>query len=123
MTNRPETLGDFVRRIRREKNLTLRAVSNRSGRFGRRISASGITRIENDPKHRTTASKLAALANGLGVPASELFARAVGTAPRNPDAERRLVERFNELSPERQDDVLKIVDLWYSEQIKCGTTP
>ena len=106
MTNRrPETLGDFVRRIRKEKNLTLAAVSKRSARFGTRISASYINRIEHDMKYRTTASKLAALANGLGVPASELFARAVGTAPRNPDDERGLVERFRELSPARQADV------------------
>jgi transcriptional regulator with XRE-family HTH domain len=111
-----ETLGDFVRRIRNEKNLTLRAVSNRSARFGTRISASYINRIENDMKYRTTATKLAALANGLGVPAGDLFARAIGTVPRNPDNEHGLIEKFRELSAGRREDVLKIVDLWYSEQ-------
>jgi transcriptional regulator with XRE-family HTH domain len=112
-----ETLGDFVRRIRDEKNLTLRAVSNRSARFGTRISASYIHRIENDMRYRTTASKLVALANGLGVPAGDLFARAVGTVPGNTDDERGLVERFRKLSAGRKADVLKIVDMWYSQEI------
>ena len=117
---RLETLGDFVRRIRKEKHLSLADVSRQSARSGPR-SASGINRIENDPKHRTTANKLTALANGLGIPAGELFARAVGTVPSgNPGDELELVARFRELSPERKADILKIVDLWYSEQIDYG---
>ena len=120
---RPETLGDFVRRIRKDKHLSLADVSRQSGRSGSRISASGINRIENDPKHRTTANKLTALANGLGIPAGELFARAVGAVPGNPGDELELITRFRELPPERQADVLRIVDMWYSEQIKCGDAP
>lgn len=77
-----ETLGDFVRRIRRDKNLTLRQVSDRSARFGKRISAGYANRIENDPTLHITADRLKALAHGLDVPAEDLFACALSkTAP------------------------------------------
>ncbi len=120
---RPETLGDFVRRVRKEKNLSLAAVSEQSARFGQRITASYINRIENDPKRKTTVDRLTALANGLGVPVEELFARAVGLAVSRGKSndELHLVTRFRELSPERKADVLKMVDLWYSEEFSRRT--
>jgi transcriptional regulator with XRE-family HTH domain len=116
----PETLGDFISRIRKEKNLSLADVSKQSGRFGKRINASYINRIENDPTRKVTADRLNALANGLGVPAQELFARAVGldASGEKPSDELYLVTRFRELSPERKVDVLKIVDMWYSQDIR-----
>jgi transcriptional regulator with XRE-family HTH domain len=53
-------------------------VSRQSARFGKRITPSYINRIENDPTRKITADRLNALASGLGVPAQELFARAIG---------------------------------------------
>jgi transcriptional regulator with XRE-family HTH domain len=113
----PETLGDFISRIRREKNLSLADVSKQSARYGKQIAASYINRLENDPKRRVTADRLAALANGLGVPAQELFTRAVGLDPSGEKSadELYLLTRFRELSPERKADVLTIVELWYSQ--------
>ena len=74
-----ESLGAFVRRIRREKNLSCADVSKRSTRKGqRRIAASYINRIENNPKLSVTTDRLKALADGLDVPADELLARSVG---------------------------------------------
>ena len=119
MANRsPERLGDFVRRIRKEKNLSLEAVSKQSARFGKRITASYINRIENEPTRKATTDRLTALANGLGIPAQELFARAAGlVAPGGKsDDEIHLLTRYKELSPGRKADVLKLVDLWYSEE-------
>jgi len=82
MVNRtPEKLGDFVRRIRKEKSLSLRDVSKRSARFGKPITPSYISRIENDPTRRVTADRLNALAYGLGVSLDELLACAVGKIP------------------------------------------
>ena len=114
----PETLGDFVRRIRKEKNLTLADVSEQSARFGQRITAGYISRIENDPKRNTTADRLTALANGHGVPVEELFARAAGlsVSSRKSSDELHLITRFRELSPQRKVDVLRMVDMWYSEE-------
>jgi transcriptional regulator with XRE-family HTH domain len=120
----PETLSDFVRRIRREKHLSCSDAEKRSARFGRRISGSYINRIENDPTLRPTADRLRALANGLGVPVPELMARAFGLASygeRSSD-ELSLVTRYRELSPKRQADVLKLVDLYYSERADSRDT-
>jgi transcriptional regulator with XRE-family HTH domain len=112
----PETLADFVRRTRKEKNLSLSDVSKQSARFGTFIAASYVCRIENEPTRRITANSLAALANGLAVPIEELLARIVGLAPAgNSDDELKLITRFRSLSPARKADVLKIVDMWYTE--------
>lgn len=111
-----ETLGDFVRRIRKEKNLSLADVSKQSASFGKRITASYVNRIENNLKRRPGTDRLTALANGLGVPVEELFARATGIVHLgNSSDELELITRFRELSPKRKADVLKIVDMWYSE--------
>jgi len=113
-----ETLGDFVRRIRTEKHLSCADVEKRSARFGKRIAGSYVNRIENEPKLRPTGDRLRALANGLGVPVPELMARAFGIASygERSNEELSLVTRYRELSRERKEDVLKILDLFYSER-------
>lgn len=114
-----ESLGDFVRRTRTEKNLSCMDVSKRSARKGqRKISGSYANRIENDPKLRPTADRLKALADGLGVPAEEVFARVAGYVPEGESSEEiELLARFRELSPERRDDVIRIVDVWYQKDL------
>jgi transcriptional regulator with XRE-family HTH domain len=119
MANRsPERLGDFIRRIREEKNLSLEAVSRNSARFGKKITGSYISRIENEPGRKVTADRLTALANGLGIPAAELLARAAGliVPGEKSEDEVRLLSMFHELSPERKADVLKMVGFWHSEE-------
>jgi len=117
-----ESLGQFVRRIRTEKNLSCMDVSKQSAKKGRRIAGSYVNRIENDPKLNPTAVALNALANGLGVPAEEVFARAVGFAPEGESSEEiELLARFRELSPERRDDLLSLIDLWYQKD-RCPKT-
>src|SRR4051794_1307347 len=115
-----ETFGDFIRRTRRQKNLSCADVSRQSARFGKRIAGSYINRIENDPTLNPTAVALQALANGLGVPVPELMARAFGIASygERSSEELSLITRFRELSRGRKEDVLKIVDLFYSEKSK-----
>lgn len=112
-----ETLSDFVRRIRNEKRLSCADVSRQSARSGKRIAGSYVNRIENDPTLRPTADRLRALANGLGVPVPELIARAFGIASygERSSEELRLLTRYRELSHKRKEDVLKLVDLYYSE--------
>ena len=116
-----ETLGGFVRRIRKEKRLSCANVSRQSARFGKRISGSYINRIENYPTHKPTADRLKALANGLGVPVSEVMARASGDPfyKGMSDDELHLMTTFRELSRERKDAVLKLLEFFYSE--KKGT--
>jgi transcriptional regulator with XRE-family HTH domain len=114
-----ETFGDFVRRVRWEKNLSLESVSQRSARFGPRIAGSYINRIENNPHLRPTVDRLRALAYGLGIPVEELLARAAGLVPSDSDSNDafRLIARFRALSPARKDDVLRMVDLWYQQDL------
>lgn len=124
MANRsPERLGDFVRRIRHEKGLSLKDVSRQSARFGPGIAASYINRIENEPTRKPTAERLKALAHGLGVPVEELLARAVNQVrPTGAESdELRLLTRFRELPANRKADVLKLVDTWHSEEASRRT--
>ena len=118
MANRsPEPLGDFISRIRNEKGLSCADVSKQSARFGKPIAASYVNRIENGHIKNPSTGRLRALAHGLDIPAEDLLARAAGlVTPSDKSEELRLVRRFRELSAERRDDVLKIVDMWYSEQ-------
>jgi transcriptional regulator with XRE-family HTH domain len=114
-----ETLGDFVLRIRKEKNLTLAAVSDRSACYGKRISAGYINHIEHDPRRRVTIDRLIALAHGLDVPIDDLLARIVRVTRVFPSdisgQESELIVMFKELSPKRKADIMKLVDLWHSE--------
>lgn len=112
--NSPERLGDFVRRIRTEKGLSLADVSKQSALFGPPISASYISRIETDPKRNTTPASLKSLAHGLGIPVLELCAHAVRPMSRAEADELSLVTRFRELSPERRSDVWMIIELFHS---------
>jgi len=118
--SRVESLGDFVRRIRTEKNLSCADVSKRSARKGqRRIAGSYVNRIENYPNLSVTADRLKALADGLDVPAEELLARAAGLIPlgEKDSEEFRLLTRFRELSRQRKEDLLTIIDALYSQEI------
>jgi transcriptional regulator with XRE-family HTH domain len=113
-----ETLGAFVRRIRTEKNLSCADVSKRSARQPqRRIAASYVNRIENDSKLCPTANRLKALADGLGVPPEEVFARAAGYEREGETPEEtELLTRFRELSPQRRGDLLSLVDMYYQKE-------
>ena len=117
MARSPEPLGDFVRRIRNKKGLSLTDVAKQSARFGPPIAASYVSKIENDPTRKPTAVALRALAHGLGVPAEDLLARAAGLVdPGDKSEELHLLSRFRELSPEKRGLVLDIVDMLYSKE-------
>jgi len=123
MANRsPEPFGDFVRRIRNKKGFSLTDVAKQSRRFGPSIAASYVSRLENDPTRKPTAVALRALAHGLGIPPEELLARAAGLVePGIKSEELHVLSRFRELSPERRAEVMKIVDMWYSDEIPRRT--
>ena len=124
MANRsPEPLGDFVRRIRNKKGFSLTDVAKQSGRFGPAIAASYVGKIENDPTRKPTVVALRALAHGLGIPPEELLTRAAGLVdPGIKSEELHVISRFRELSPERRAEVMKIVDMWYLDEIPRRTS-
>jgi transcriptional regulator with XRE-family HTH domain len=71
----PETLADYVRRIRLEKHLSLNDVVRQSDN---QIANSHVSRIENGLTTNITTEKLRSLAKGLGVPEDEIFSVARG---------------------------------------------
>ena len=109
---KPECLGEFVRRIRDGKGLSLSDVSKQSALSGSTISASYINRIERNPKVKVTADKLKALAHGLGIPVEEMLAHAVREMSRDEADELSLLTRYRELSPERKSDVWDLIELF-----------
>jgi len=113
--NNPERLGDFVRRIRIERGLSLADVSKHAAAFEPRISPSYIDRIEKNPKRRPSVPSLTALAHGLGIPVDELLAHSIRQMRREEADEISLVTRFRELSQKRKSDVWKIIRLWQAE--------
>ena len=78
---RNETLSDFVRKTRIDKNLSTGDVSRRS--LGE-ITDSYINRIENGLVKNVSPEKLQALAKGLGVSEHEIFRVARGLSPDTP---------------------------------------
>jgi transcriptional regulator with XRE-family HTH domain len=116
-TRSPKPFGDFVQRTRQEKGLSCKDVEKQSRRFGKPIAGSYVNRIENNPALKPTAVALKALAHGLGIPVEEVLARAVGLVdPAGKSEELQLLSRFKELSPEKRDFVLDIVDMLYSKE-------
>lgn len=106
ISSQTEKLADYVRRVRREKGLSTSDVQQRSGGG---ISDAYITRIENEQSLNISVSKLQALARGLGVSEDEIFAVARGTPLKHQRTvkEAMLVDYFNSLPVDRQDDLLK----------------
>lgn len=90
-SRKPGRLGEFVKKTRTAKNLSVEAVSEKSGG---KISGSYVNKIENEDVNVTT-TKLTALAKGLGITEAEIFAIARGI-----DADERAIsyERFAQIA-------------------------
>lgn len=105
--NKPkkEDLADYVKRIRREKGLSLKEVVLRSEG---RISNGYISQIENRYYINPTRDKLTALAKGLGVSEDDVFAVARGKSldeSETVDAEMALfASRVKKLTPQQRRD-------------------
>jgi transcriptional regulator with XRE-family HTH domain len=114
-----ESLADYVRRIRHEKDLSLADVSNRSGGG---IGRTHINRIENGEAHGVSVEKLRALAKGLGVSEEEIFAVARGKSSSGDLQlkELRLLEYYRLLSEDRQDDVLLYLEMLSGRRSAMG---
>jgi transcriptional regulator with XRE-family HTH domain len=105
----PESLADFVRRVRNERGLSLLDVERQSARTGEKIAGSYVSRIENGLSANPSKNKLMALARGLGVSNEELFAVVRGmesAAPTVDVAEMKLLLSFRELPAEAQEYLL-----------------
>jgi transcriptional regulator with XRE-family HTH domain len=77
-----ESLAEFVKRHRHQKNLSLKDVQRRSKG---KITDGYISRIENGVYTNPSPVKLKALATGLGVTEDDIFAIVRGYKPKEPD--------------------------------------
>lgn len=75
MTKSTESLSDYVERVMRQKNLSVRDVKERAGG---KIAASYISRIINGKVKNLSVDKIVILAKGLDANVHELFAVASG---------------------------------------------
>jgi len=95
-----------VRKARRDADLSLVEVSQRSGG---QISDGHVSRIENGFVRNVKPNKLRALARGLGMSEAVLAAAAMGHALSEPDAlEQRLLETYRRLPKGYQEDLMRI---------------
>ena len=115
-----ETLAEFVRRVRSEKNLSLSDVERQSARHGPKIAKSYVSRIENGHNDNPGPEKLKALARGLDVPEEEIMAVAFGRSPKSPAEARELkmLGYFRELPGDRQDDVIRMTKALHAAHSK-----
>ena len=112
----PESLADFVRRIRNERGWSLVEVERRSGRG---ISRTHINQIEIGEQTNPSPQKLQALARGLDVLEEELFARARGVVRSETSAlEEKLLIKFRQLPPAWQKDLIGILDMLHREHVE-----
>ncbi|MGB7925550.1 MAG: helix-turn-helix transcriptional regulator [Pyrinomonadaceae bacterium] len=108
-SNKPESLADYVRRVRQEKRFSTTEVERQSGGD---ISDAYVTRIENGYVRNVSPEKLRALAKGLQVSEDEIFAVVRGKSAEGDLTltELRLIEYFRQLPPERQPDALALLE-------------
>ena len=86
-----EELKSFVRRIRREKNLSTSDIQKRSQG---KISDAYVSKIENGEVQNVSPAKLRALADGLGVSEEEIFRVARGLEPAPESLREMMAETF-----------------------------
>src|ERR1044072_2564240 len=74
-----ETLSEYVKRIMRQKKLSVRDIKRRADN---KIAESYISRIINDKVRNLSVDKIASLAEGLGEDIHDVFAGASGKKPK-----------------------------------------
>jgi transcriptional regulator with XRE-family HTH domain len=111
----PESLAEYVQRVRNEKNLSLMDVSRRSGGL---IANAHISRIENGLVKSAGVEKLRALAKGLGISEEEIFAVARGKVTSGDLAfdELRMLELYRKLSPEKRMEAVAHLEVAFQFQ-------
>lgn len=106
-TQERETLGEYVRRVRNEKDYSLSRVERNSNG---EIDGSYVNRVENGLIKNVSPEKLKALAKGLNVSEEEMFAVARGKSLEKSaafDSEiYRILEGFEELSDADKAELL-----------------
>jgi transcriptional regulator with XRE-family HTH domain len=103
-----ETLSEFLKRVMKQKGLTLRDVE---GKCGKKITNSYISRVINGKGKNLTLETIVALASGFGVDPHDIFAAAYGKPPQSVQADPlMLIDMLQKLA---EDPLLvKVVREW-----------
>lgn len=97
-------LGDKIRALRKEKQLTLDELASEAG-----MSKSYLWELENRPDPKPSAEKLDALAKILGKPVS-YFLEEKGATPEEEYEHEAFFRNYKTLDPDDRERVRKIVD-------------
>ena len=108
-----EPLDAYIRRIRKEKGLSLNDVARNSRG---QVSNAYVSQLENGHVLKPSVKKLGALARGIGVPESELLARAGGRVQENSDEFQQalldmLQEEWNLATPKNREFIDGIIQM------------
>lgn len=110
------TLGEFVRKVRTDKGLSVAEVSERSGG---KISTSYVSKLELEPRVNPSFPKIQALAKGLGVTEAEITGIIKGqSADKNSvinEQFENLGLRFSGLPASKKEKAQALIDLMERE--------
>lgn len=100
---KPESLSDYINKVKADKNLTFRRIEENSGG---KITAGYVNDLVRGKTKNPSSEKITALARGLKVPEDEVFAIVRGKGARQENGIDRRLEiinlRLSELPPEKK---------------------
>jgi transcriptional regulator with XRE-family HTH domain len=103
-----ENLSEFLKRVMKQKGLTLRDVEQNCGR---KITNSYVSRVINGKGQNLTLETIVALAEGFDVDPHEIFAAAYGKPPQNVAVDPLLlIEMLQKLASNPQ--LIKVIRGW-----------
>ncbi len=105
----PTRLGEKLRSLRTEKNLTLEKLAELAG-----VSKSYLWELENRESQRPSAEKLTAIADNLGVSASYFLEEDV-RKPRERDLDEAFFRNYQKLDSTSKEQLRKIVKAFKKE--------
>lgn len=102
----PNALGEKIRELRKQQNLTLEQLATRAG-----ASKSYIWELENKNPPRPSAEKLSKIAAELGTTIEYLLDDS-GEIPVEDATDASFYREYKKKSPETKEKIRKMLDLW-----------
>ena len=102
----PNTLGEKIRKLRKEKGYTLDRLAELTG-----SSKSYIWELENKTPPRPSADKVGRIAEALGVTADFLIDDSQ-TTPTEAVADDAFYRQYRNLDPQTKEKLRQMVDIW-----------
>lgn len=103
-------LGDKIRKLRKEKGLTLEQLGTLS-----ESSKSYIWELENKDPPRPSADKLQKIADALGVTVAFLVDPTEGQNPAQEVFDEAFYRKYRKLNPDTKERIRQLVEIWSKE--------